>query len=102
LNRALPHPWNATRKLQARRSQPQRQLKQPLARLGLQQGGPANVADQRSHVARLHLRDRARIQPVFIAKRQVIEQIFNGLDSALGKVFGDAFAHSLHILHRRG
>jgi len=42
------------------------------------------------------------VQPVFIAEGQMIQQVFDGLYAALGKVLGDALAHPLHILHLRG
>ena len=54
----------------------------------------------RGHRSRLQAADRQRIQPVLIPKRQVIQQVLDGLDAALRQRLGDALAHALHILDR--
>ena len=62
---------------------------------GAKQAEGAHLGDDAGHLARAQLADAARVQPVFIAKRQVVEQVFNGGDALvqqhLGKVRPNAF-----------
>ena len=39
-------------------------------------------------------------KPVFIAKRQMVQQVFNRLDAAFGQLGGNALAHPLYKLDR--
>ena len=41
------------------------------------------------------------VQPVFIAERQVVKQVFDSFNASLGKPRGDALAHALDVLYRR-
>jgi hypothetical protein len=42
------------------------------------------------------------VEAVFVAEGQVVEQVFDGDDAALGEAFGDAVAHALDVFDRRG
>ncbi len=62
----------------------------------------ANFGDNAGHLARAQLVDAARIQPVFVAKRQVIQQVFDRRDPLLQQDLGDLRANALHILNVGG
>ena len=64
--------------------------------------GIAHFADYRGHLAGAQLGNPARVQPVFIAKRQIMEQVADRVDSLGGENFPDARTNALHILHRSG
>src|SRR5262249_44453218 len=72
------------------------QLKDRHALARAENSGVAHLGDHGSHLARAQLADAARIQPVFIAERQVVEQVFDGGDALLLQPFGDAWADSFH------
>ena len=101
LNRGLAHARLCAGEVNSRCGQAQRELEQPRAGLGPQQRRAAHVADQRGHLTGLHLCDRAWVQAVFVAKRQVVQQVFDRLDAALGQTLGDALADALHELYGR-
>ena len=80
----------------------ERQLEEAAAGAAFQQCGAADVADERGHVAGFHLCDGPGVKAVFVAERQVIEEVFDGFDSAFGEPFSDAIADAFDELDRRG
>ena len=62
----------------------------------------AHFANHRSHFAGAQFRNPARIQPVFIAKWQIIEQIADRGNALGGKNLRQPRTNSLDVLHRRG
>src|ERR1700733_1538981 len=68
----------------------------------VEQPGVANFADYRRHLAGTQFGNPARIQPVFIAKRKIMQQVADRVNSLGGKNFADARTNALHILNRSG
>ena len=75
-----------------------RQLKQRHASRA-KQSRRAHLGDHARHLSGAQLADAPRIQPVFIAKRQVVEQVFDRRDALLQQHLGNARPNALHILH---
>ena len=86
---------------QARSSLPDRELKNGHAACPEQPGVPY-FSNHGGHLARAQFGNAPRVQPVFIAKRQIIEQVADGADSLAFENFRDARPHALHVLHRSG
>ena len=82
-------------------SLPHGQLKDRHA-AGAKQARVADFADDGSHFAGAQLRDPARIQPVFIAKRQIIEQIADCCNSLGGENLRQLRTNSFDVLDWRG
>jgi len=62
----------------------------------------ADLGNHCRHLSRAQLGNGTRVQPVFVAERQVVEQIVDG-GKALGRQdFGQAWANAFHILHWSG
>ncbi len=59
----------------------------------------ADFGDDAGHLARAQLADATRIQPVFIAKRQVVEQVLDRANAFVQQDLGKAWANAFHILH---
>jgi hypothetical protein len=66
----------------------------------LQQHRPTHLADHRRHRSRSQLTHGYRVQAIFVAKGQVIQQILDGLDAALGKLDRNPLPHELLKLDR--
>ena len=64
--------------------------------------GIAHFTDHGGHLAGAQFGNPARIQPVFIAKGKVMEQVADGVDSLGGQNFGNARTNALHILNGGG
>ena len=69
---------------------------------GAQQHGAADFADDGGHGAGGERGDGLRVQAVFVAKGQVVEQVFDGFDAARGEGGGDAFADAFYEFDRGG
>ncbi len=67
---------------------------------GAQQGRTADFRDDAGGFAWLELGERAGIQPVFVAKGKMEEEIFDGEDGLLGQSPGDSGANALDELDR--
>ena len=66
---------------------------------------PADVhasADYRRHLSRSQFRNPARVQPVFITKWKIMQQVADSVNSLAGKNLSDARTNALHILNRGG
>ena len=68
------------------------------ARAGAEEDGAADFADDGGHVAGVELVDGARVEAVFVAEGKVVEEVFDGVDAALGEACGDALADALDEL----
>ena len=85
--------------LQRQPSLPDGQLEDGgLARL--QQRRAAHLGDDRGHLAGLEFVQAARILPVLVTKRQVIEQVFGGQNALGGEQLRHARPHAAHVHHR--
>ncbi len=60
---------------------------------------PRTSADHAGHFARLQFAEGARIQPVLVPERQMIEQVFDGRDALLGQSLSDLRTNALHKLN---
>src|ERR1700733_156603 len=69
---------------------------------GAEQSGASHLADHRGHLAGAQLGNPARIQPVFVAKRQIMQQVANRVDTLGGENLPDARTYALRILDRSG
>src|SRR5208283_4139084 len=67
---------------------------------GAEQPRVAHFPDHGRHLTRTQLRNAPRIQPVFIAKWQIMEQVADRVDPFGGKHFPDARSDALHVHHR--
>ena len=72
------------------------QLKDGHAVARAKDGGVADFGNDGGHLSGAQLANAARIQAVFIAERQVIEQVFNSGDVLLRQPFGNARANALN------
>ena len=68
---------------------------------GTQQHGSANLGDYAGHFSGRQLGDAARINPILIAKWQIIKEILDDGDSLGGQRLGQARAYALDELNRR-
>src|SRR5262249_40428226 len=66
---------------------------------GAKQSKVAHLGDDRGHLARPQLRDPARVQPVFVAEWQIIEQVIHGVDVLVLQPLGHARANALDELY---
>src|SRR6266481_5271292 len=64
-------------------------------------GRVADLGDYGCHLAWFQLANTARVQPVFIAKRQIVEQVFHRADVLLRQPFGHARPYAFHELDFR-
>jgi hypothetical protein len=69
---------------------------------GAEQDGAADFADERGHVAGLVVAEGLGVEAVFVAEGQVVEEVFDGVDTALGERDGDALTYTLEELDGRG
>src|SRR5581483_8912378 len=69
---------------------------------GTKQGRGAYLSDDRSHFTGTQFRDSAGIQPVFVAKRQIMKQIINCMDALACQNLRKARTNSFYVLHRGG
>src|SRR5580698_1612495 len=67
-----------------------------------EQAGIADFSDDRRHLSRSEFGDAARVQPVFIAKREIMQQVVNGVDALARQHFGQPWADAFYILHGSG
>jgi hypothetical protein len=67
--------------------------------LGAEKPGIAHFGDYRGHLSGAQLTNAAGIQPVFIAERQVIEQVFHRVYVLLLQPLGDPRAYALHVFN---
>ena len=72
------------------------QLKNGHAVAGAKHGGVANLRNDGGHLSGAQLANAARIQPVFIAEGQIIEQVFNSGNVLLRQPFGNARANAFY------
>src|SRR5262249_36009953 len=61
---------------------------------GAEDAGVADLGDDRRHLARPQLGDPARVEPVFVAKGQVVQQVFDGGDVLLRQPLSHARAYA--------
>ena len=80
---------------------PHRELKDRHA-AGAKQSGVANFGDHRGHLAGPQFGNAAGIQPVFVAKGKIMEQVADRVDAFAGQQFRDPRTNAFHVLHRRG
>jgi hypothetical protein len=67
-----------------------------------QHGGAADFSEQADGFAGLQRGDGPRIETIFVAKRQMVEQVFYGLDATLTQSCGHTLADAANKLDRRG
>ena len=65
-----------------------------------QQRRAAHFADDAGHFAGNQLVEAARVLPVFVAEREVVEQVFRRLDAFEGEHLRHARTHAAHKFHR--
>src|SRR5579862_7533257 len=66
------------------------------------QSGVANFSHHRGHLARTQFGNAARIQAVFVTKRQIMEQVADSMDALASQQFRDSRTNAFHVLYRRG
>src|SRR5207302_6655439 len=71
-------------------------LKDGHAVAGAKDGGVAHFGNDGGHFSGTQFADAARVQAVFIAERQVVEQVLDGGNVLLLQPFGNARANALH------
>ncbi len=69
---------------------------------GAEEAEGADFGDDAGHLAGAQFADAARIQPVFVAKRQVVEQVFDGADALFQQDLGKARADAFDVLNVGG
>ena len=69
---------------------------------GAEEAEGAHLGDDAGHLADAQLADAARIQPVFVAEGQVVEQVLDRADALLQQDLGEARADALDVLHVGG
>ena len=69
---------------------------------GAKESEGADLGDNAGHLAGTQFADAARVEPVFVAKRQVVEQVLDVADALLQQDFGEARANALDVLHVGG
>ena len=62
---------------------------------GAEEDGAADFADEGGHVAGVVEREGLGVEAVFVAEGEVVEEVFDGVDAALGEAGGDALADAL-------
>src|ERR1700722_1861396 len=67
-----------------------------------EKSGVAYFTDDSGHLAGAQLGNSARVQPVFVAKGQIMEQIADTVDPLAGQNLRDAGTDALYIFHRSG
>ena len=72
------------------------QLKDGHAVARAKHGGVADFGNDGGHLSGAQLANATRIQAVFIAERQIIEQVLNGGDVLLRQPFGNARANAFN------
>ena len=68
-------------------------------RLRSQQRRPAHLGDHAGGFAGLQFVNAARILPVFVAERKVVQKVLGGLDILGGKHLRHAWADAAHVHH---
>jgi len=69
---------------------------------GAEEGGAADFADEGGHVAGVVEAEGLGVQAVFVAEGEVVEEVFDGDDAAVGEAGGDAVADALDEFYGRG
>ena len=69
---------------------------------GAEEDGAADLADDGGHGAGGERGDGLRVEAVFVAEGQVVEQVFDGFDAAGGEGGGDALADAFYVFDRGG
>ena len=69
---------------------------------GAEQPRAADLSDHAGHLTLAQLGNAARVQTVFIAKRQIVEQVFDRVQALGRQQVGQARTDSLQVLHRGG
>src|SRR5712692_3881323 len=62
----------------------------------------ADFSNHRRHLSGAQFGDRTRVQPVFVAKGQVVQQIVDGCKALGPEDLGQARANAFHVLHWSG
>ena len=69
---------------------------------GAEQARVADFGDDRGHFSRAQFGDGARIQAVFVAEGQIVQQVIDGVNTFGGQHFGQAWANALDDTARSG
>jgi hypothetical protein len=69
---------------------------------GAEEDGAADFADEGGHVSGVVEGEGLGVEAVFVAEGEVVEEVFDGVDTAFGEIGGDAFADALDELDGRG
>ncbi len=69
---------------------------------GTEQSGIADLGDDGRHLSRTQFGDGARVQAVFVAEWQIMQQVVDGVDALARQHLGQAGADAFHILHGSG
>ena len=69
---------------------------------GAKQAEGAHLGDDAGHLARAQFVDAARIQPVFVAEGQVVQQVFDRRDPLFQQDLGNLRPDALDVLHVSG
>ena len=67
--------------------------------LGVEERRTAHLGNDRGHLPRTKFSHAARVQPVFITKRQVIEQVLHHVDVFLLQPLGQTRAYAFYVLY---
>ncbi len=66
---------------------------------GAEEAERAHLGDDAGHLARAQFADAAWVQPVFVAERQIIEQVLDRGDALFQQDLGKARADAFDVLH---
>ena len=69
---------------------------------GAEEGGAADFADEGGHVAGVVEGEGLGVEAVLVAEGEVVEEVFDGEDAAVGEAGGDAVADALDEPDGRG
>src|SRR5438477_4341149 len=69
---------------------------------GAKETGVPNLSDNGCHFSGTQFRDPARVEAVFIAEREIMEQVADGENALRGKDFRNARTDAFYVLHGRG
>ena len=62
---------------------------------GAEEGGAADFSDEGGHVAWVVEAEGLGVEAIFVAEGEVVEEVFDGEDAAVGEAGGDAVADAL-------
>ena len=69
---------------------------------GAEEAEGAHLGDDAGHLARPQLADAARIQAIFVAEGQIVEQVLDRADALLQQDLGEPRADAFDVLHVGG